>query len=99
MNVQIHSLKFDADKKLLDFVEHKTTKLSRLNDNLLSAEIFLRLDNSENSENKIVEIKLELPRTSLFAKKQSRTFEQATDLAVDALKKQITRQKGKLRGV
>ncbi|NOY37854.1 MAG: ribosome-associated translation inhibitor RaiA [Chlorobi bacterium] len=99
MNVQIHSLKFDADRKLLEFVENKTSKLSKLNENLMSAEVFLRLDKSETSDNKVVEIKLEMPRTSLFAKKQSKTFEEATDLAVDALKKQVNKQKGKLRGV
>ena len=99
MNVQIHSLKFDADRKLLEFVENKTSKLSKLNENLMSAEVFLRLDKSETSDNKVVEIKLEMPRTSLFAKKQSKTFEEATDLAVDALKKQVNKQKGKLRSV
>lgn len=99
MNIQIHSLKFDADKKLLDFVEAKVRKLTRLNDNLISTEVFLRLDKSDDHENKIAEIKLEMPRTSLFAKKQCKTFEEATDQAVDALKKQMTRQKEKIRRV
>ena len=99
MNIQIHSLKFDADKKLLDFIETKVQKLAHLNENMMSAEVFLRLDKSDSMANKISEIKLEMPRTSLFAKKQCKTFEEATDQAVDALKKQITKQKDKIRKV
>lgn len=99
MNIHIHSLKFNADKKLLTFIENKVKKLSQMNDGLLRAEVFLRLDKSNDQENKITEIKLEMPRTSLFAKKQCRTFEEATDQTVDALKKQITRQKDKTRKV
>ncbi len=99
MNIQIHSLKFDADKKLLAFIETKVSKLAHLNDSLISAEVFLRLDKSDVQENKIAEIKLELPRTSLFAKKQCKTFEEATDQVVDALRKQITKQKDKIRKV
>ena len=99
MKIQIHSLKFDADKKLLDFVESKMRKLSLLNENMISAEVFLRLDKSTIQANKITEIKLEMPRTSLFAKKQCKSFEEATDQAVDALKKQITKQKEKIKKV
>ncbi len=99
MNIQIHSLKFDADKKLLDFIETKVQKLAHLNENMISAEVFLRLDKSDVMANKISEIKLEMPRTSLFAKKQCKTFEEATDQAIDALKKQITKQKDKIRKV
>jgi putative sigma-54 modulation protein len=99
MNIQIHSVRFDADKKLIDFVNQKLVKLSQFGDNIVSAEVFLRLDNDQEKENKVSEIKLEYPKGPLFARKQSKTFEEATDLAVDALKKQITKHKEKLKGV
>jgi len=99
MNIQIHSVRFDADKKLLNFITHKVNKLGQFNDQILGAEVFLRLDKSDKSENKIAEIKLNSPVHPLFAKKQSKTFEEAIDLVIDALKKQITRQKEKLRGM
>ncbi len=99
MQIQIQSVHFDADKRLLDFVDQKVKKLVQYNDHILGAEIFLRLSKSGNSENKIAEIKLNIPVNPLFAKKHSKTFEEAIDLTVDALKKQITRQKEKLRGV
>ena len=98
MNIQIHSLRFDADKKLIDFVTQKVNKLAQLSDDIVNAEVFLRLDKDDERENKITEIKVEYPRGPLFARKQSKTFEEATDLVVDALKRQIVKQKGKMRG-
>jgi putative sigma-54 modulation protein len=99
MNVQIHSVRFDADKKLIEFVNQRLIKLSQFGENIVSAEVYLRLDNDQERENKVSEIKLEYPRGPLFARKQSKTFEEATDLAVDALKKQITKHKEKMKGV
>jgi putative sigma-54 modulation protein len=98
MNIQIHSLRFDADKKLLDFVSQKVNKLSQFSDDIVSAEVFLRLDNDEEKENKVTEIKVEYPGGPLFARKQSKTFEESTDLVIAALKRQIVKQKGKMRG-
>jgi putative sigma-54 modulation protein len=98
MNVQIHSVRFDADKKLIDFVHQKLGKLTLIGDDIVNAEVFLRLDNDIEKENKISEIRLELPGGPLFARKQSKTFEESMDDAVDAIKKQITRHKEKKRG-
>jgi len=99
MNIQIHSVRFDADKKLIDFVHQKIGKLTQYGEEIVNAEVYLRLDKDQERENKISEIKLDLPGGPLFAKKQSKTFEEATDEAVDALKKQITKHKQKKRGV
>lgn len=99
MNIQIHSVRFDADTKLLEFVNSKVKKLLQYSDDIIGAEVFLRLDKAQDAENKITEIKLDIPRNPLFARKQSKTFEEATDIAVDALKKQITKKKEKRRGV
>jgi putative sigma-54 modulation protein len=98
MNIQIHSIRFDADKKLLDFVTLKVNKLSNLSDDIVNAEVFLKLDHDEERENKVTEIKVEYPGGPLFARKQSKTFEEATDMVVAALKRQIVKQKSKLRG-
>jgi len=99
MNIQIHSVRFDADKKLINFIHQKVGKLTQFGEDIVNAEVYLRLDNDQERENKISEIKLDLSGGPLFAKKQSKTFEEATDNAVDALKKQITRHKQKKRGV
>jgi putative sigma-54 modulation protein len=99
MNIKINSVKFSASKKLETFVETKVRKLEQYYDDILTAEIFLKLENTPDLENKIAEIKLEIPGNELFVKKQSKTFEEATDSAVEALKRQITKTKEKRKGV
>ena len=98
MDVQIHSVHFDADKKLIDFVENKVNKLDQFYDNIIGAEVFLRVEKDQSPDNKLTEIKLQIPGSDLFAKKQTDTFEESTDLAVNALRKQLTKRKDKQRG-
>ncbi len=69
MNIQIHSVRFDADKKLIDFVNQKLEKLSQFGEDIVNAEVYLRLDKDQDRENKISEIKVEMSGSSLFAKK------------------------------
>jgi putative sigma-54 modulation protein len=95
MKTNIQSVHFDADKKLIDFVEEKVSKLNAFNDRVISSNVTLRLDKAGDNNNKIAEIKLLVPGTDLFAKKQCSTFEEAIDLACDALKTQIKRHKEK----
>ena len=97
MDIKIHSIRFDADTKLLDFINMKVSKLIQYFDDIVGAEIFLRLDKSQDLENKVVEIRLTLPGNELFAKKQSKTFEESTDLSCEALRRQIMKYKTKLR--
>ena len=99
MNIQIHSVRFDADKKLIDFVQQKLEKLAQFGEDIVNVEVYLRLDKDQERENKISEIKVEISGSSLFAKKQSKSFEESTDEAIDALKKQITKYKHKKRGI
>jgi len=96
MDIQVHSIHFTADKKLITFVNDKVNKLELFFDNIIAGEVFLRLDKSNEKENKIAEVKLLLPGKELFAKKQCKSFEEAADLAVDALKKQVEKHKHKL---
>jgi len=96
MKISINSVKFKTDKKLEDFIQEKVTKLASNFENLISTEVTLRLDNSADQQNKIAEIKLNLPGNDLFAKKQCKTFEEATDSAIDALKKQLVKHKEKI---
>ena len=99
MNIKIQSIKFDADKKLTDFIEKKVSKLERYFDNIVDAEVFLRLENSQELDNKVAEIRLKVPGSELFAQRQSKTFEEAVDDSIDALKIQIQKHKDKLRGI
>ncbi len=98
MNIKMHSIRFDADQKLVEFVNTKVKKLPNVYDDILGAEVFLRLDkDTSDRENKLVEIKLDVKGQTVFAKKQCKTFEEATDLSVDALKRQLVKRKEKIR--
>ena len=97
MKLQVHSIHFDADKKLINFIQKKVDKLETFYDRLVDGEVFLRLNN-EGIENKTVEIKLNVPGTQLFAIEKARSFEAATDQAAEALKNQLQKFKTKLRG-
>ena len=95
MNLKIQSIHFDADKKLIEFVEEKVQKLSRFNEDLIKGEVFLKLDHASTTENKVAEIKIHIPGNELFVKKQCKTFEEAVDKGVDALTIQIKKHKEK----
>ena len=98
MNMKIHSVHFDADQKLISFIENKLNKLSQFEDRIIGAEVFLRLEKNQNTENKVTEIRLNVSRNDLFAKKQCKTFEEATDQSVEALRRQLIKKKGKKNG-
>ncbi|MBM3449202.1 MAG: hypothetical protein RL092_1124 [Bacteroidota bacterium] len=95
MQITIQSIHFDADQKLLDFIEEKTNKLNTLHPSIHKVEISLRLDKNSNHENKIAEYTVKIPGSELFAKKQCKSFEEAVDNCIDALKKQVERSKDK----
>ena len=98
MDIKMHSIRFDADEKLLSFIDTKVKKLPTVYDDIMGAEVFLRLDkDTSNRDNKLVEIKLDVKGQSVFAKKQCKTFEEATDLSIDALRKQLVKRKAKIR--
>ncbi len=93
MNTQMHAIHFKADQKLLSFIQERLNKLEQFNDKIVSAEVFLRLDKGREKENKITEIKLHIPGKEMFAKKQCKSFEEATNVAVEALRRQIIKEK------
>ena len=97
MDIKIQSVKFDADVKLLKFIENKINKLEQYYNNIIGAEVILKLDKSEASDNKVVDVKILIPGNDLFAKRQSKTFEAAVDLSSEALKKQLVKVKEKQR--
>ncbi|MEJ6982171.1 ribosome-associated translation inhibitor RaiA [Pedobacter sp. P351] len=96
MKISVQSIHFNADKKLLAFIQKKADKLDQFFDQVISAEVYLRLERTEDELNKILEIKLNLPGTMLFSKQQCKSFEEAADLAAESLRRQIDKYKSKL---
>ena len=96
MNIKINSIRFNARPELEEFIQEKVGKLSLFQEKIQAAEVFLRVENVQNKENKITEIRIKVPGEEFFAEKQSDSFEKSTDLAVEALRRQIRKHKGKL---
>ena len=95
MKLQMHSIKFDADSRLLGLVQKKMDKLETFFDRIIDGEVFFRLNN-EGIKNKTVEIKLNIPGEQLFAIASDKSFEAATDEAVEALRRQLKKFKDKV---
>ncbi len=99
MKLQMQSVHFNADKKLLAFIQHKADKLDTFYDRIIDGEVVMRINNDMGKENKIVEVKVRIPGTMLFSKMQAATFEEATDMAISAVKGQLQKNKEKRRGI
>ncbi len=97
MKIGIQAIHFTADKKLLAFIQKKVNKLDQFYDQIISGEVYLKLGNISEETNKTSEIKLMIPGSTLFAKEECKSFEEATDLCIECLRKQITKHKDKVR--
>lgn len=93
MNVKIQSVKFDADQKLIQFIEAKVQKMTRFSGDIIAAEVILKIDKDNDLGNKVATVKLDAPGSDLIAERRSKTFEESIDLALDAIKNQIEKAK------
>ena len=97
MNVNIQTLHFNADSKLVTYIEKKVSKLAQFHERITKVDIFLKLDNVvHNIKDKIAEIKVHVPRQRFFVKASSKSFEESFDSALESLVVQIKRKKDKL---
>jgi putative sigma-54 modulation protein len=87
---------FNADQKLIDFIQKKLDKLDNFFDKVIEAEVFLKLNNT-GDKNKTVEIKIGIPGNDIVVSRDAETFEKAMDLAYDVLKRQLRKQKEKIK--
>src|SRR3954464_11896104 len=97
MNVNIQTVHFDADQKLVDYVNQKLEKLTQFHDRIINVDVFLKLDNVVHTiKDKIAEIRVQIPRSEFFVKSTSKSFETSFDLALESMVSQIKRKKEKL---
>ncbi|MCL4282498.1 MAG: HPF/RaiA family ribosome-associated protein [Flavobacteriales bacterium] len=100
MNVNVHSLHFDADIKLVNFIKEKLNKLTLFHDNILNGDVTLHVGpDGERPENKHVEIRLSVPGNDLFAKRRAASFEEAAVNTIEALRIQVAKDKTRMREV
>ncbi len=97
MKVFVQSVNFNADKKLVDFVEKKAMGLEKYHDKIIDAEVFLKVQKTSEKENKITELKINIPGSELIVKKETKTFEEGISIVVDSMKRQLKKSKEKER--
>lgn len=97
MKVFVQSVNFNADKDLIDFIEKKVSSLEKYYDKIVDSEVFLKVQQTSEKENKTVDIKINIPGNDIVVKKQCKTFEEGTMVAVDSLKRKLTKEKEKVR--
>ncbi|MFB0945664.1 MAG: putative sigma-54 modulation protein [Spirosomataceae bacterium] len=100
MNILVNAVGFTADLSLVDFIKRKLQKVEKFYDRIVDGEVYLKLDKGDNSrfQKKHIEIKLNVPGNSIIVKESGTTFEEATDIAVEVLSRQVKRHKQKTNG-
>ncbi|MCQ2251056.1 MAG: ribosome-associated translation inhibitor RaiA [Bacteroidales bacterium] len=97
MNVTIEAIHFNASAQLEEFIQDKVSKLAQVADDIIKAEVFLSLERSQsvNYDSKVAKVRVEVPGGAIFAEKKSKTFEESTDTAIEALRVQLLKRKEK----
>jgi ribosome hibernation promoting factor len=97
MKVNTQSVNFNADQKLIDFIQQRMDKLDQYYDKVIKTDVLLKLENTSNKQNKIFEAKISVPGDSFVVKKVCKTFEEGADSAVNSLGRQLRKRKEKFR--
>ena len=95
MDIKIQSLKFDASKQLIEFIEKKLSRLERFAENPTGVDVVLRLEKDDEKGNKVALVTLHVPGGDILTEQKARTFEEAIDEALDVVKRQIEKRKDK----
>ncbi|MBC8769146.1 ribosome-associated translation inhibitor RaiA [Arenibacter sp. TNZ] len=97
MKVNAQSVNFTADGKLIDFIQTRLNKMELFYDKVISSDVYLKVENTSAKENKIVEIKVLVPKDKFVVKKQCKSFEEAIDTACSSLERKLVKRKEKIR--
>lgn len=97
MKVSVQAVNFNVDKKLLDFTNEKLSKLEKFYDKIVSIEVFLRLENTSDKENKTAEVKIHVPGDEFMVKKTAKSFEEAVDSCAESLERVLVKRKEKIK--
>ena len=96
MKVNVQSVNFNADQKLIDFIQNRLDKLEHFYDKIIYADVFLKVQKTSEKENKITEILLSIPGGDVMVKKTCKKFEECVDESVSALQRQLVKKKEKM---
>lgn len=93
MEINKQAINFNADSKLFDFIDVKLSKLEMFYDNIVNANVMLKLESNGQVQDKIAEIKINVPGTTLISKESSKSFEESIDLGVSSMRRQLIKYK------
>ena len=97
MEIRIQSIHFDATEQLQAFIQKKVSKLEKYYEDIKKVEVSLKVVKPETAENKEAGVKVLVPNGEFYASKICDTFEEAIDVSVEALGKQLVKYKEKQR--
>ncbi|WP_055435171.1 ribosome hibernation-promoting factor, HPF/YfiA family [Lacinutrix algicola] len=97
MKVNMQAVNFNANPKLLNFVQERMDKLETYFDKVIKSDVFLKVENTTGKENKVFEARVSVPGDSFVVKKQCKSFEEGADSAIASLERQLKKRKEKLR--
>ena len=96
MKVNLNAVNFTIDRKLVAFIQARMDKLEKYYDQIVSSDVFLKVEKTSDKENKIVEVKLHVPGDDFIVKKQCKTFEEAIELSAESLERSLIKRKEKI---
>lgn len=97
MKVNTQSVNFNVDQELVNFIQKRLDKLDIFYDKVISSNVYLKVQNTSSKENKVVEVKVNVPGDDFIVKKQCKTFEEAVDSAASSLERVLLKRKQKIR--
>ena len=97
MSINVEAVNFNVDQKLIAFIEERLAKTEKFYDRVVNSDVFLKVENTSDKENKIVEIRVQVPGDEFIVKKQCKTFEEAVDSACESLERLLLKRKEKIR--
>lgn len=96
MDLRIQAIHFEASERLNEFINKKAERLARRFGNISGIDVTLKVVKPETAMNKEAGIRIHAPQCAeLVATKTADSFEEAVDLCLEALERQLEKNKDK----
>lgn len=93
MKITVQSIGLTPHEPLEQYLEKKVSKLDTFYDKIIECQVFLKVENTKEKENKTTELILVIPGDDIVVKKTAASFEESLDLCVEAAKKLLIKKK------
>ncbi len=93
MEVKIQAIHFDIADRLVEFINKKAQRLTRRYDAITDIDVTLKVVKPETAMNKEAVIRAVAPQLEdIVATKTADTFEEAVDVALEAIERQLEKR-------